>query len=62
MCSAPKVSWLMLCYRTPSTSGQPLDANVGEAIEQFMQFAEGLKFQTVQGKEAGTTYREAGRL
>ncbi|CAL5223540.1 g6072 [Coccomyxa viridis] len=36
-------------FGTPSTSGQPLDASVGEAIEDFMQFAEGLKHQTVQG-------------
>ena len=34
-----------------------MDASVGEAIEEFMQFAEGLKCQTVQGKAlVGTSY------
>ncbi|CAK0759986.1 hypothetical protein CVIRNUC_002734 [Coccomyxa viridis] len=36
-------------FGTPSTAGRPLDPSVGEAIEEFMHFAEGLKHQTARG-------------
>ena len=55
-----KMLWAVA--RVPSTSQQagPLDANVGDAIEEFMHYAEELKHHVAKGVVALPATLEGG--